>query len=260
MRSSPSQDGELRLTLGEHLEELRGRVVRILVLYTAASVLGWFVSQPAYQAISNMSRASIPQSVKFEEVFTNISSGFFLRIHLAMLIGLVLSFPFIVLQLWGFIAPGLKPNERKPFRVIGPVSLVLFFIGAAICWSMLPAAFQFFASFLLDFPNAALFQEPGTLIFFVVKLMLAFGIGFQLPLVVFFLARADIITPNAMLKAWKQVVVLIFVGGAILTPTGDMLTLMAFGTPLVALFFGSVMAAKFSKRRGERAAELDELD
>ena len=115
-------------------------------------------------------------------------------------------------------------------------------------------------SFLGNFPDTELMLEAGTMVFLLVKMMLAFGVGFQMPLVVFFLAKLEIITPDAMMKYWRHAVVGVIVAAAVITPGGNPFVLAMMALPLIALFFISVAAARWTIRKRKDDDELNDLD
>ncbi len=259
-RNSSGDPEEFRATLGEHLEELRQRLFRVVALLAVGLTVGWFIEPWVYNALSELARDNIPQGIEYKETFRHITEPFFLKFKMAFYIGLVLTLPFCVYQVWGFVAPGLKPAERKPVRILAPISVLFFFGGAVSCWFILPAGFQWFTEFVKEFPGVALYQEPGTMVFFIVKMLLAFGVGFQLPLVVFFLGKVGVLTPESVLRYWKQYVVGIAVFAAVITPSGDWFTMGAMAVPLVVLFFASVFAVRITNRKAVRDPALDDLD
>jgi sec-independent protein translocase protein TatC len=257
-RNTSGDPEEFRLPLGEHLEELRQRLIRIVIFLLAGSVIGWFLQPMVYGHLSDLARELMPANVPYREAFRNVTEPFMLKLKLSVYIGLVLFFPFCVLQLWGFVAPGLTPAERKPFRIVAPLSVLFFALGAYFCYMILPSAFGWFVSYLSEFPEVEIIQEPGTLAFFIMKMGLAFGVAFQLPLVVFFLAKVGVLAPSTISSYWRQATVVIFLGSAFLTPSADIFSMLMMAVPMTVLFFGSILAVKLTNRK--RPAELDELD
>lgn len=259
-RNSSEDPEEFRATLGEHLEELRGRIIRIALTFVLASIAGWFVALPIYSVIESTAFSNIPKWLNYKEVFPTFTAPFMLQLRMAMVIGLALSLPIAVFQLWLFVKPGLKPNERRPVKVLFPVSIALFLMGCWLGWVMIPPTVNWFCSFFKDFKGAELYQEPGTMVFLVVKLVMAFGIGFQLPIVTFFLTKSGIISSQGLLKSWRHSTVAIFVLSMILTPSGDPFTMLAMAIPLTALFFGSVVAVKMTTKDDDRYRDDHELN
>ena len=259
-RNSSESPGELRATLGQHLEELRVRLFRIVLILGIGIAIGWFVEKDVYNYLNDVVAKSVPDGIKYTEAFKNFTEAFFLKLKLSFYIGLILTLPLTAMQLWGFISPGLKPAERRPLRIVVPISTLLFLLGAVISWMITPVTIQWFVEYVGEFPGVEVIQEPAFLIFFILKMMLAFGIGFQLPLVVFFLAKLGIVTPEGMMRHWRQSTVAVVVTSAILTPSGDIPTLVLMALPLLVLFFGSVFAAKWTSKKSARLDELNDLD
>jgi len=257
---------EYRLTLVEHLEELRDRIIRALTLVVIGSVIGWFAFPYVYSFLNDMVngavRSSLPKGVTYSEAFFNSADAFLLKVKLSFQLGVVLSFPFLVLELWGFIAPALKPSEQVPFKKLGPISLILFLMGAAFCWVILPSAISFFISFSSDFQNVEIKQEAGKMVFFVLKMLLAFGISFQLPLVVYALGMLELLTAETLIKYWRQAATFIFIASAVITPSGDAFSMAMMAVPMVILFLISVYFVNLTqkKRRKEREAEEAERE
>jgi sec-independent protein translocase protein TatC len=251
---------EFRLTLVEHLEELRARLFKICGLLAVGWGIGWFLEPYLYEYMNTMADQAVkpylPKGADFKEVFHNVADMFMLKLKLSFVIGLVLAFPFAILQLWAFIAPGLKPSEQKPFRRLAPISLVLFLFGASFAWYMMRPALSWFATYLAEFPGTSLYQEAGTLSFFVLKMMLAFGVAFQLPLIVYILGALELLSAETLMKYWRQTSVVIFLLAAIITPSQDPLTMTVMAVPLVILFMISAWAVKIAQKRKRKAEDL----
>lgn len=255
---------EFRATLVEHLEDLRDRIVRSLVILCVAWVGGWYAEPPLYKAISDVIATAIrkrmPPDTVFQVIFSHVSDAFMLKVKLSFMIGLLIAFPLIVVQLWGFITPGLKVNERKAVSSVAPASVVLFALGVFFSWLILPSAFTWFTSYMDEFHGTSLLQEAGVLVFFVVKLMLAFGVGFQLPLVVFVLGKIGLLSPETLIRNWRQAAVGIFVVSAIVTPSNDPITMLMMAVPLSLLFICSVYAVKYTAGKALKEAERESGD
>lgn len=261
-RNSSEDPEEFRATLGEHLDELRTRIVRSVLLITAGWIIGWFLEPFVYTEISNLILRNLPTLQKlgpdYKEAFRSVTDPFMLKLKLSFFLGISMAFPFVALQFWGFVAPGLKPSERKPVKALFPASVVLFAIGCTFGWIVMPSAYQWFMSYLEDFPKTALFQEPGVLVFLTLKMMLAFGIGFQLPLIVFALGKIGILAPETLMSHWRHATVFIFIASAILTPSNDPFSMLMMAIPLSLLFMISVFAVRITSKKS--SATLDELN
>lgn len=256
-RSSSDEPEELRVSLGEHLEELRDRIIKSVAILAVATVIGWLLQPILYEFLNELVftnlRAVLGNELQIGEAFRNATEAFMLKLKLSFAIGLIFSAPFILLQLWGFVRPGLKPNERQPVERVAPLSFVLFAMGVGFCWLVLPATIRWFGGFLLDFPGTGLIQDPGAMVFFVLKMMLAFGIAFQLPLIVFALGAMGLLSAGTLLKYWRQSFIGIAALSAILTPSADAFSMLMLAIPMIVLFMVSVFAVKFTQKRKQLA-------
>ncbi len=249
---------QFRLSLIGHLEELRTRIIRSLVALILGSVAGWFLFTPVNEQIRSIARKSIEpvlkaRGQKYEEIFTGFANAFTVQLKLSITIGATIAIPYIVFQLWAFIAPGLKPEEQKPFRRLAPLSAVLFIIGAGFAYLVLPQAFEWFAQQLAAWPNVQLLQEAGSMTYFVLKMMTAFGIGFQLPLVVWGLGALNLLSADTLVKYWRHAVTVIFIAAAAITPSADPPSMLMMAIPLCMLFMISVYAVKFTQRKKKKS-------
>jgi sec-independent protein translocase protein TatC len=263
-RGFPEDPDDYRLTLVEHLEELRGRIIRLLSYITVGWVIGWFLQPYLYDILNTIVRTSVVEAVGrpdlFSEAFRDATQPFMLKLRLSFFIGLVLVMPLCINEIWGFIAPGLTPTERKPIQRLAPASLALFLMGAGFCWLILPATIQWFAGFITDFSEVQLIQEPGTMVFFALKMLLAFGIAFQLPLVVVGLGAIGLLTAETLTKYWRHAASIIFIFSALITPSSDPISMLTMAVPLVILFAISVWVVKVTQRKRERALEAEPLE
>ena len=253
-----STDDELRATLAEHLDELRTRIMRVVQFLAVGMVIGWFLHPYVYEAMDNMVKSYIPANAKYREAFRHLTDPFMLQLKVAFYIGIVLSFPVLLHQLWAFIAPGLRPQERRPIKVVFPICLALFVLGLVVGWMTIPALVQYFMSFVAG-TDIEVIQEPGSLMLLVVYTLLGFGISFQMPVVVFFLTRIGLITGDTVRTYWRHVVVANVVLSAAITPSADPVSMFALAVPLNVFFFGAVSVAKLTDRT-RRDPALDNLD
>lgn len=257
---------EFRAPLSDHLEELRVRIFRSLFILVIGWIVGWFLIQPLYNTLQSHVYGGIkdglPKGTGARIVISNATEPFLLLLRLSFMVGLFAALPFIVAQLWGFISPGLKASEKKPIRNILPVAVGLFFTGAYFCWLILPTAYSWFAGFFSYFPGTDLLQDPNQMISFSVKMMLAFGICFQLPLVVYALGRLGLLSAETLLKYWRQATVAIFFIAGAITPSNDPISMLMMAIPLCILFAISVYAVKITQGKQVKVhdPDLDDLD
>lgn len=247
-----SDPEEFRAPLSEHLDDLRSRILRSVTALTLSWVVGWFAAKWMNELILTRTLGAIqsgaPKGTQLNISFTDATQPFMVLMRQSFMLGLLIALPFIVAQLWGFIAPGLKENERKPVRQILPFSILLFFLGVYFCWLILPATYQWFSGFMETFPSAELNQNPEQLVMFALKMMAAFGICFQLPLVVYGLGKIGILSPETLMQYWRQATVFIFFIAAAITPSQDPISMLMMALPLTILFIISVYAVKLTTK------------
>ncbi len=233
----PPPDGQMELL--EHLGELRTRIFRS-ILYVAVGMVVTYNLFPYLYELLYFPLRPVYAGIGGEIMIKNIADGFLLRMQVCLVSGLAVAVPFVILELWGFIAPALTPEERKPVKYLAPFSVLLFVAGLATGYASLPTAFGWMASYIKDIPTARLMQDAQQYIVLTVKIMLAFGISFQLPLVLLFLARVGVITASLMTTYWRHATVGISVLAAVLTPSNDPLTMLMMAVPMAGLYLLSI--------------------
>ncbi len=251
--SSEHNPEEFRLSIVGHLEELRTRVIRSLMFVIAGFCVGWWFFKPLFSLLTDRAAVAVnrtlqPLGQKYEEITLHMPDLFFLKFKFSAYIGLVIALPFIVLQIWAFIAPGLKPSEQKPFKRLAPLSLLLFCIGAFFCWMILPQAFSWFAEYIVEFQGVGIKQEVGSMAMLSLKSLLAFGLGFQLPLIVYVLGALNLLSAQTLMKYWRHSAVAIFFLAGAITPSNDPVSMLAIAIPMTGLFAVSVYAVKYTQR------------
>ncbi len=262
-RNSSDDPEEFRATLVEHLEELRTRIIRIVWMLVIGWIVGWYVEKPLYGLLNDMINQNVvpmlrAKHIPYQEQFPTVTASFMLKLKLSFMIGFIIVFPLALLQIWGFVSPALKPNEKRPFKVLAPASVLLFATGAAFAWWVLPNALKWFASYVEEFPGVALFQEAGTMVFFVMKMLLAFGLAFQLPLIVYALGAIGLLQSSTLIKYWRQSTLTIFIISAVLTPSNDAFTMLMMAIPMCVLFIISVYAVKLTQRKKKRDEDSED--
>jgi sec-independent protein translocase protein TatC len=182
------------------------------------------------------------------DVFHGFYEMFTVRLKLSMMFGLMLVTPLIVQELALFILPALTPLERKPLRLLMPLSIFLLICGVMVAYFTLFFAMRWFLSYLEDFPpGATLLQDPGDYIMFFVKMMAAFGIAFQLPVVLMTLGFFGLVTSKGLAQQWRWGVVIAALGG-LFTPSNDIISMALMSIPLLLLYFGSIFLVKIVER------------
>mgnify|MGYP001566637249 CR=1 FL=1 len=235
----PAEIAESRRPLAEHFEELRRRLLRAFLWLTAATVLSWnFAPQILEWLVRPVGRV----------VFQSPVEPFLTHLKAALLGGIALSFPMLAWEIWGFLKPALRPQERGWIFEVVLASAALFFLGAGVGWVvLLPAALRVLLSFGTGFMVPML--TIGHYVNFASWLLIGCGIAFQIPLVVLFLSTTGLVQPRSLWRQWRLVTVGLLVLAALLTPGPDVVSQMLLAAPLVALYLGSV-ALSFLVRRG----------
>lgn len=237
-----------------HLEELRKRLVACVIAAGAGFVVSYIFSEKLFLVLISPLKTQMPEGDRL--IYTNLPEMFFTYVKSAMVAGILISSPYIFYQLWMFIAPGLYRKERKyviPFVIF---STILFVGGSLFGYFVVfPFGFKFF----LSFSNESIQALPSVKQYFAfsIKLLFAFGLVFELPVVVFFLTKIGIVTPELMRKKRKYAILMTFVFAAILTPP-DVITQCMMAGPLIFLYEISIFISKIARRTkvaGEEVAE-----
>ncbi|MCC5874711.1 MAG: twin-arginine translocase subunit TatC, partial [Candidatus Sumerlaeia bacterium] len=174
---------------------------------------------------------------------------FLVRLKAALVFGLFLAMPFLLYQVWAFIEPGLVDRERRVALPLLLAGTVLFPLGAGFAYFMMEIALRFFASFVVA--DAVMFNDAQAYLSFVLTMMLAFGIVFELPLALVLAMHVGITTPEWLAARRKYIFVFLLVAAALITPTGDPITLMALALPLYALFEISLIVGRMLRQDAE---------
>jgi sec-independent protein translocase protein TatC len=235
------------MTFLQHLEELRGRLLRALLGLGVGFVVCLGVARPVYGWLVRPVVDVLPEGERL--AFTQLTDPFMLYMKVSFLTGVFLMAPYLVLQLWLFIAPGLYARERRyavPFIVFSS----LFFIGGGLFayYVVLPPACKFFIEQGLDWDFRPVITARE-LLSFESKILLGMGVVFQMPILTFFLARMGLITTGFLLRKFKYAILIIFILAAILTPTPDIVTQSLFAAPMVVLYLLSILVTAVFGRK-----------
>ena len=246
--------GELEaMTLIEHLSELRSRLMKCLVAVVIGAAVMWFFYDPAFRWLAEQLQRTCAADQQCEIIQTNPLQGFSTRMTFSGYGGIALAMPVILWQVWRFIMPGLYPREKRlawPFTIS---ALLLFVMGASVSLWTLPKALEFLIS--VGGENFAQFYTPDAYVSFTVKMMVAFGIGFEFPILLVFLQLANVVTPKQLGKWRRYAIVIIVVVVAVLTPSGDPISLAALAIPMVVFYELSIVIGKLVYRHRRKNAQ-----
>jgi sec-independent protein translocase protein TatC len=226
-------------SLFSHLGELRSRITRSVVAIV-------FCSIGAYPAVDSIIQDFSRQVGKL--YFTGPIEAFWARVKISLFLGVLISLPFVLYQTWAFLQKGLLPKEKRFVTSITLVSYALFLAGAALCYFyVLPVGVKFLLAYGSDVLVPLI--TISRYLSFAMSLVFAFGLIFELPIVVGFLVKAGILKAQTLQKQWRFAVVLIFIAAAALTPGPDVFSQVLMAGPLLVLYAVSIIVARIIEGR-----------
>jgi sec-independent protein translocase protein TatC len=235
----------------EHLRELRSRIIRSFLAIAVASLTMLTVYDPVKNFLTQPYRnlCSARPDFKCDGSLFSLGplDGFSARMRICLYGGVVLALPVILWQIWRFIVPALSKKEKRyavPFIVS---SIVLFAVGCSLAYWTLDKALEFLISWSGTDVSQA--YQVTKYISLVVLMMLAFGVGFLSPVLLVFLQLVSVVTPRALIKQWRYAIMGIFVAAAVITPSGDPISMLALAVPLSVLYLLSALVGWLLVRR-----------
>jgi sec-independent protein translocase protein TatC len=244
------------MPLMDHLRELRRRVVICLIALIPGVVLGWvYYGHLIHWLSAPVCDVPVTGAVKTGRcgplVITGLLGPFNLQVKVALGAGVVVASPVWLAQLWGFVTPGLHRNERRWTAAFLAAGVPLFFAGGALCYWMLPRATKLLLGFTpSDIGSIVDFNDYLSI---VIRLMLVFGLGFEVPVFVVLLNLTGILPARRLAGWWRQIVFGVFLFAAVATPTGDPFTMTILALPLCLLIVAAYLVCRVNDaRRGRR--------
>lgn len=245
--SNESKNNEREMPFLDHLEELRWRIIKSAIAIFVGMIVCLFFSQ---KILDFLIWPTTHLDTPLELQVLKVQGMFVVKLEVGFFGGLVLGLPFILVQIWQFISPGLFQTERKFFIPLVASSTLLFLIGLAFAYFIiLPFAINFFIGLVSGNIKANIAID--FYIGFVLRILVIFGFIFQLPILTYFLSKIGLLTPDFMRKYRRHAVIVIFVVAAILTPP-DILTQVLLGIPLVILYELSIFISQRVQVNKER--------
>ena len=234
-----SDDGLTSMSFLDHLDELRRRLTYSLIAVCVAFLVCWSFAPDIFAILQQPLLQYLQPGEKL--AYTRLTAPFFLYMKVAFFSAIFLSAPIILTQLWLFIAPGLYPKEKRyalPFIFFASI----FFVGGGYFGYrvVFPMACGFFVEMGRNFQQVITVDDYFG---FASKLILAMGLVFETPILIFFLSRLGIVTPQFLMKNFKYAIVAIFIIAAVITPTPDMITQSALAIPMILLYLLGVLVS-----------------
>lgn len=234
----------------EHLEELRYRLVLAVGAIGVASIAGWFLYTPVINLVMAPYcdyMATLPDSQKVTQsctlVYLGAIDGVLIKLKVVVFLGLAIALPFVLYHLWAFIAPGLKSRERRLAIPFVLSSTVLFALGALVAYLTLPRAL----SFLLGFAGTEDFTALLTgdkYLSFVILVAFAFGLAFEFPVVLIFLSSVGILSSEKMRTSRRPAILFISIFSAVITPSSDPYSMLAMMIPMYLFYEGAIIVTR----------------
>lgn len=254
-RRRPESQRTGTMTLLEHLEELRHRLIVTVVALAIGSVPAWFLFEPIKDTLRRPYCEFLARNPAFSPfegddcllIFGGVVDAFTVKLKIVLYLGLAIALPVVLYQLWAFVTPGLTSREKRyaiPF--IGS-SVLLFAAGAAFAYVALPRGLEFLLGFAGE--GVVPLLTFDRYVSFVVLVILAFGFSFLLPVLLVFLELVGVLTPER-LGAWRRYAILaIAIFAAVITPTGDPITLLMLGVPMYLFYEVAIIIGRAARRR-----------
>ncbi|MEW1696941.1 twin-arginine translocase subunit TatC [Streptomyces sp. NPDC093249] len=251
------------MPLVEHLRELRNRLAKGLLAIAAVTIVALVYSEELMQFLTK----TVPKCAEGVTSnggncaivsFNTLMAPFSTTIQLSLTTGLVVASPVWLYQLWAFVAPGLHKNEKKYTYAFVAAAVPLFSAGAYLAYLILPISVKVLISLTPE--GSANILSLGDVLDFTLRMVLVFGLAFELPLVLVMLNLTGVLSGRRMAGWWRGVIMGVFVFGAVITPTTDPVGMIALAGPITILYFGAVGFSLLNDRRRRRANPDAELD
>ncbi|GAA4195559.1 twin-arginine translocase subunit TatC [Microbispora amethystogenes] len=251
--TSTSEDG--RMTLMEHLRELRNRLVKAILAVVVGTAVGFIYFDPIWNFLKQP-YCRLPQAHQFNKdqcilVVNGVFDSFFVNLKVAVMFGLVVSAVFWIYQLWAFVTPGLYQNERRYTVAFLGLSVPLFTAGAALAYVTMDKGLALLLGFAPD--GTLTLVSINEYLSFALAMLIIFGISFLMPLLLVFLNVIGVVRYRMVSKHTRMVVFLMFVFAAVATPSQDPITMLALALPMIALFFVAMAFMYFHDKRRDAA-------
>ncbi|WP_420607823.1 twin-arginine translocase subunit TatC [Novosphingopyxis sp.] len=255
-----SEIDDSKAPLLDHLIELRSRLIKCLLALVVAFAIGAYFAEDIFAVLVRPLTEAFPPG-QGRLIYTKLYEAFFVEIKVALFTAFLLAFPVIALQLWRFVAPGLYAQEKRAFLPFLFASPILFTAGASLAYFVvMPLAFQFFLGYAGTAGGLDVQALPavGDYLDLVMRFVLAFGVAFQLPILLLLLHRAGIVTREQLVGFRRYMLVISFLVAAVLTPP-DIISQFMLGVPLVLLYEVSLILMLMTDRKKAKEKATEKL-
>ncbi|HET6625311.1 MAG TPA: twin-arginine translocase subunit TatC [Nocardioidaceae bacterium] len=250
-----------RMALADHLRELRARLLKVTVFLLAGTIVALFFYAELFSLISgpyNDARVALGQDVTTKIIFNGVTDPLMVQLKVCGLAALVLGSPFWLYQIWAFIVPGLHPNERRWSRLFAAVAGPLFIGGVAVGYYVLPKGLEVLIGFTPE--SVENLVEFGRYFSFFTRMLLVFGVAFEIPLFVVLLNLAGVVSGASLGRHRPWIIVGTFVFAAVATPSTDPFSMLMLAIPMLVLFLVSEGIARVVDRRRAQRNEFAGVD
>jgi sec-independent protein translocase protein TatC len=249
-RKARRADGA-RMSLGEHLLELRRRLGIIGASIIVAAVAGWFLADPVWWALSEPVLQIAKERDRSAEInYTTVTEAFDTKVAIAVVLGIVIAAPVWLYQVWAYLMPALMKKEKKVALGFLSAAIPLFLAGVTVGWLVLPNVVVLLTSFAPT--QTATLLTARVYLDFALKLVIAVGVGFVLPVFLVVLNMVGVLSAKAIIGGWRWAVIMIAVFTALATPAADIVSMFILAVPMIALYFLAWIIAWFNDRRVAR--------
>jgi len=250
-----TDEGGAPMSLMDHLNEMRFRLVRCAIAVGLGFLACWGGVEYLFDVLVAPLLAALPEGSHAQ--YLSLPEAFFTRMYIAFVAGVFAVSPYIFYQIWAFIAPGLYDEEKRYVIPIAVLSALFFIGGGAFCYFIVfPYAFNFFVSFATA--EIVVMPKISDYLGFVLKLLMAFGLIFEMPLFALFLSHMGIISAASMRRVRRYAILVIFIVAAILTPPDVVSQLLMAGPMLILYEFSILVAAAFGRKKKTEVASNDQ--
>ncbi len=261
-QGSASADPEGRMPLMEHLRELRNRLLIASVAVVVGIIIGWFVFDPVW-AFIKAPFCETPQAQQLRDgtctlTYGGIFQSFFLTLKVSAMVGLLVSSPVWLYQVWAFVTPALYRNEKRYSLTFMALAIPLFMVGAVLAYLIMDTSLALMLGFAPS--DAVATIQIDEYVDYVLIMLVIFGISFELPLLLVFLNIIGVLSRATVTKHRRTIIFAMFAFGAVITPGGDPFAMVALAVPMIVLYFAAELFMYIRERRAPDQEDFSHLD